>query len=293
MRLACQKGLTLVELIITVSIMAIIVSAAIPLLSSSLDAHNNGMARSRLYHEGMLAMETMTHRVRCCTFLLIPNAHSTTRDILAVSGFINDDNDYYFDDPLFPRIDEDVDVDMTSDGMHGIAGYDDDGDGDIDKWSSWWGAGDDDEDAWDVSGVDEDPLDGKDNDGDGNIDEDCWWDFNADGWPGVQGMDDDGDGQVDEGHQGDDDEDGSLAEVGLIPEIYYWNTGTSELMKYVPYLNDTQPMATHVTDFEVIYEAPERIRIKLELTGDDGETVGFVEYVHPRNTYQRTGKRVR
>ena len=57
MRLACQKGLTLVELIITVSIMAIIVGAAMPLVSSSLDAHNNGMARSRLYHEGMLAIE--------------------------------------------------------------------------------------------------------------------------------------------------------------------------------------------------------------------------------------------
>ena len=293
MRLVCQKGLTLVELIITVSIMAIIVSAAIPLLSSGINAHNNGMARSRLYHEGMLAMETMTHRVRRCTFLLIPNAHNTTRDILAISGFVNDDDDYYFNNPLFPKYDEDFGWDMNGDGKHGIEGYDDDGDGDTDEWPMSWNGGDDDEDAFWNWEVNEDPLDGKDNDGDGNIDEDCNGDANGDGTPGIAGMDDDGDGMVDEGDIADDDEDGSLAEVGLIPEIYYWDAGTGELKKHVPYLNDTQTLSTHVTDFEVLYEAPERIRIKVELTGDDGGTVEFMEYVHPRNTYQRVGKRVR
>jgi hypothetical protein len=182
---------------------------------------------------------------------------------------------------------------MNSDGKHGIAGYDDDGDGEIDKWSNFWGAGDDDEDAFAPEGVNEDPLDGKDNDGDGNIDEDCGWDFNADGWPGAHGMDDDGDGTVDEGDIGDDDEDGILTELGLIPEIYYWNTGASELMKHVPYLNETKTMSTHVTFFQVTFEAPERILIELTLTGDDGESIQFVEYVYPRNTFQKTGKRVR
>ena len=256
MRLACQKGVTLVELIITVSIMAIIAGAAMPLLSTSLDAHNQGMARSRLYHEGLLAMENLTSRAKRCTFLLIPNAHNTTRDILAVSGFINDDDDYYFNDPLFPRYDEDFSYDMNEDGKHGIQGYDDDGDGAIDEWPMSWAGGDDDEDAfWDWE-VNEDPLDGIDNDGDGNIDEDCNGDASGDGAPGIAGMDDDGDGTVDEGDIGDDDEDGSLAEVGLIPEIYYWDTGTGELRKHVPYLNDTQTLSAHVTDFEGHLRSP-------------------------------------
>lgn len=281
------------ELVITIAIMGIIASAVIPLLSTILDAHSQGSARSRLYHEGLLAMESMTTRVKRCTFFLIPNAHNTTRDILAISGFINDDDDYYFDDPLFPRTDEDVLWDMNEDGEHGIAGYDDDGDGFIDDEWIYWTSGDDDEDASTPLGVNEDPLDGKDNDADGNIDEDCDYDANGDGAPGIAGMDDDGDGQVDEGHNGDDDEDGTMAEVGVIPEIYYWDSGASELKKHVPYLNETKALATHVTDFEVQYEAPERIRIKLELTGHDGETVEFIEYVYPRNTFQKTGKRVR
>lgn len=293
-----QRGVTLIELMATISILAIITGAAIPLLSSSLDAHNHGIERSRLHHEGLLAMETMTSRVKRSTFLLIPNAHNTTRDILAISGFINDDNDYYFNDPLFPRYDEDFSHDMNGDGQHGIAGYDDDGDGDIDEWAEWGNGGDDDEDTIVHLKVNDDPLDGKDNDGDGNIDEDCDGDANGDGAPGIAGMDDDGDGTVDEGDIGDDDEDGTSAEAGLIPEIYYWDTGTNELVKHVPFTNSTRTLASHVSHFQVDYETPDathgpRIQIALTLTGDDGESIQFLEYVYPRNILQKTGKRVR
>jgi prepilin-type N-terminal cleavage/methylation domain-containing protein len=291
MRPTGEKGLTLVELLVTIAIMAIIAVAAMPLLSTCLEAHSQGTARSGLYQEGLLAMERMTNGVRRCTFLLIPNAHNTTRDILAFSGMINDDDDYYFDDPLFPRIDEDLDSEMVDDGQDGISGIDDDGDGLTDESFS---SEDDDEDGF----SNEDPLDGIDNDGDGNIDEDCWWDTNADGKPGIAGMDDDGDGEVDEGHQGDDDEDGSLGEVGLIPVLYTYNSGTNTLTEAVPYTGETTDLSTHVTQFQVTYEPPgpthgPRVQVALTLTGDDAESVQFVEYTYPRNILQKTGKRVR
>jgi hypothetical protein len=234
-------------------------------------------------------MERMTDSVRRCTFLLIPNAHSPTRNILAVSGFVNDDNDFYFGDPLFPKIDEEIDQDMTKDGAKGIDGVDDDGDGSVDESGAW---ADDDEDN-EFATSNEDPLDGIDNDGDGNIDEDCPSDANADGSPGIAGMDDDGDGQVDEGFADDDDEDGNQFDAGLFPVIYLWNSATSTLTESMPNTGESVDLSTHVTLFQVTYEAPERILIVLTLTGDDGESVTFTEYAHPRNTFQKIGKRVR
>lgn len=286
MKIIEEKGLTLVELLMAIMILGMIAVAVTAFLSSAIQAQASGNKKSALYREGLLAMERMTNGVRRCTYLLIPNANSPTRDILAFSGFINDDDDYYFDDPLFPRIDEDLGSDMVDDGNDGIMGIDDDGDGLVDE--GFWGT-DDDEGGF----ADEDPVDGIDNDGDGNIDEDCWWDINADGKPGIAGMDDDGDGQVDEGHQGDDDEDDSLAETGLVPVLYIYNSGTATLTESVPYTGESVDLSTHVTQFQVTYEAPERILITLTLTGDEGESITFTEYVYPRNTLQKTGKRVR
>jgi prepilin-type N-terminal cleavage/methylation domain-containing protein len=281
-----HKGLTLVELLFATAILGIIAAAALPLLSVLLESHKNGSARFQLYHEGLIAMERMTDGVRRSTYLLIPNAHSPTRDMLAFSGRINDDDDYYFNDPLFPRIDEDTAYDMDEDGYHGIHGIDDDGDGSIDEG---FGNSDDDEGSF----PNEDPLDGVDNDGDGNIDEDIPADSNADGAPGIAGIDDDGDGQVDEGDVLDDDEDGTIAETGLFPVLYRFDSGTHTLRESIPKLGLTTDLSTHVTSFQVNYEAPGKILIALTLTDDDGDSITFTEYVYPRNTFQKTGKRVR
>ena len=281
MRRTGEKGLTLVEVILAVGIMGIIATGAIALVSSYLDTHAYATAKSGLYREGLMAMERMTDGVRRCTYLLIPNAHSPTRDILAVSGFINDDNDFYFNDPLFPRIDEDPKNKMTDDMAAGIVGFDDDGDSATDEGNT----DDDDEDGAD----NEDPLDGIDNDGDGNIDEDTGDDGD------IAGMDDDGDGTVDADafDMRDQDEDGIHDEDGLDPLIYSWNSATSTLTESVPDAGASVDLSTHVTLFQVTYEAPERILIALTLTGDDGQSVTFNEYVYPRNTLQRIGKRVR
>ena len=292
MKLPCEKGLTVVELLVSFTIMGIIAVVATPLFSTCLDTYRVAYARSMLYHEGLLAMERMTGGVRRCTYLLIPNSHAPTRNILAISGFFNEDNDYYFDDPLFPRIDEDISSDMNDDFSSGIAGIDDDGDGSVDEGSRW----DDDEDG----SVDNDPIDGIDNQGNGNIDEDCGPDANHDSASGIAGIDDDGDGSVDEGSRWDDDEDGSVDEDPLNPLIYSFDSSTNTLLERFPDTGESVDLSTHVTSFQVtyIYDAPDPeniiilILIELTLTGDDGEVVMFSEYVYPRNTLQKTGKRV-
>jgi prepilin-type N-terminal cleavage/methylation domain-containing protein len=274
-----EKGMTLFELLVVVMILGLISVAVTAYFSSVINAHAGGNKRSALYREGLLAMERMTAGARRCTYLLIPNAHRPVRDILAFSGSINDDNDYFFGDLLFPKIDEDPRKAMTSGEQSGIIGVDDDGDGDTDEGER----NDDDEDGRE----DEDWLDGLDNDGDGNIDEDTGDDAD------IEGMDDDADGDIDEGHPLNDDEDDAVNEDPLNPVVYSRDSGTQSLLESYPDSGDTKGLSTHVTFFQVTYKAPERILIELTLTGDDGETVQFVEYVYPRNTFQKTGKRVR
>jgi hypothetical protein len=177
---------------------------------------------------------------------------------------------------------------MNDDGKKGIGGVDDDGDGFVDELSAL-NEQNDDEDLY----LNEDPVDGIDNDGDGNIDEDCGGDLNNDDAPGIAGIDDDGDGQVDEGSKYDDDEDGSLSETGLFPIMHTFENATNRLLLEIPSMGLTRVLAERVTFFQVTYEAPQRILIELTLTDEDGENVAFSEYVFPRNTLQKTGKRVR
>jgi prepilin-type N-terminal cleavage/methylation domain len=287
MRATDEKGFTLIELVLAITIMGIIAGATVTLISMHLKAHKIASDRSSMHHEGLLVMDRMTNGVRRSTYLLIPNNHNQTRDILAFSGLINDDNDYYFNDSLFPKYDEDLHTDANDDGEPGIASYDDDGDGGTDEGS--FNSADDDEDGL----TDEDPIDGIDNDGDGNIDEDAGWDFGNDGVAGIAGIDDDQDGTVDEGIFWDDDEDGSVAEVGHIPVIYTFNNGANTLTETIPFTSETTDLSTHVTNFEAKWESPTLIKITLELTDDDGNVVIFTEHAYVRNVLQKTGKRVR
>lgn len=281
-----RHGMTLVELVIAIAIMAIITAAAAGVLSSALQAEAHGMSKSQLHTEGLLAMERMTNAIRITSYVMVPNAHTPSRDVLVVAGLINDDGDSYFDDPLFPRIDEDPGRELVKDLTAGVIGVDDDGDGVTDLA----GVNDDDEDGL----VDEDPLNGIDDDGDGNIDEDPGADLTGDFKAGIAGMDDDGDGTVDNGlTMNDDDEDGAFDEDPVDAVIYAYNAATTTLTESVPATATSTPLSSQVTQFEAFFEAPERIRLTLTLTGTDGESVTFVEYAYARNVFQRTGKRVR
>lgn len=288
-RQGCRRssGLSLVELLISTVIVSMIAVAATSLLSVCLQTHAYGVARSDVYREGLFALERMTGGLRRCNYLFIPNAHAGTRDLLAFSANVNTDSDFYFGDPLFPRLNADPRHDMTYDGRPGVRGLDDDGDGSVDEGGSF-NDEDDDEDSLE----DEDPLDGVDNDGDGNVDEDLGGDATGDGAAGIRGMDDDGDGQVDEGSVYDDDEDGVLGETGFIPVVYSWDQGAKTLEESVAAAAANQ-LASHVTHFEAHYVQPDRVLVTLTLTGDDGESLTFSEYAYLRNALQRTGRRVR
>ncbi len=285
MKVTQERGLTLIELLMAIAIMGLIAGAAMSLLSSALQAQDRAGTRTDLYQEGLMILERITGGVRQCTYLLIPNAHNPTRDILAFSGTVNDDDDYYFGDPLFPKIDEDPGSDMNGDSSSGIGLVDDDGDESIDDG----GTVDDDEDGLN----DEDPLDGIDDDEDGNLDEDFTNDITNDSAPGIKGMDDDGDGSVDEGNAKDDDEDGSFEEDPLNAVVYLFDGGAGTLTEWLTYNGQTLNLSSRVSSFQVSWEAPERILITLTLTNEQGENVSFSEYVCPRNALQKTGKRVR
>jgi prepilin-type N-terminal cleavage/methylation domain-containing protein len=286
-----HQGLTLVELLIAASITGLISVAAAAVLSTCLQAHAYAAGKSALFREGLIAMERMTQGVRISTFLLIPNNRRPARNILAFSGAVNDDNDSYFNDLLYPRIDEDTGADMNADGAPGIKGVDDNGGGLVDNGA---GPEDDDEDGL----RNEDKLDGRDNDLDGNIDEDVGSDMNKDGKPGIAKMDDNADGIVDNGGGlEDDDEDGLKNEDPLNPILYTYD-GATRTLRETPPGGTATTLSSHVTDFTVTYEPPDtshdpRISISLTLTSDTGESVRFFEYAYPRNVKQKTGKRCR
>ncbi len=285
---ATRQGFTLIELLIAVTIMGVLSAGIVGLLQTSIQMQTEDDIDTKLYEEGFRAMDRMTGKLRKCTFLLVPIAQAPTRDLLAFSGTINDDDDYYFGDTMFPRIDEDATSDMNLDGACGIKGIDEDNDG-------WQTAAveDDDEDGF----VNEDKYDGIDNDGDGNIDEDCWGDMNDDMWPGIKGMDDDGDKSVDEADYWDDDEDGKSPEDPLNALVYFFDSDTNTLVEQLQPDGVATIICKRVTDFKVTYYQPSAtlgplVYITLGLTAA-GETVTPTEAVYPESIGQRNGTRVR
>lgn len=456
MRSTKRSGFTLVELLTTLSIVGVIATASGALLISSFDAFSGGSSHAALLREGQLAMERMTSGLRRSTLLLAPKSLPSTANQLSFSGLVNQDDDYYFNDPLFPRYDEDFGADSSGDGANGLVDVDDDWDSSTDEKSgfvilaydhfdsvgfdgggNWtladapWieqleadgaaagvvqvarGPGGEDfclriggdgvsidgalverqadfalevgaelsyrvaqsglaggsvavqikkpSEAWvtltthvlggesdwqvrafdvfecigmgtkirflgsgvtgtggylyiddvqvrhkyfaiggDTTGdddedgdVDEDWIDGVDNDMDGLVDEDPPADSNEDAYPGHAGIDDDGDGTVDEGDPDDDDEDGLIDEDPIQPVRYYLKGEDFTLIEVDPVTKAEVVIARRVTAFSTELEAPNRVRIDLELTGVDGYVLLLSEVVCLRNVDQRSGKRVR
>ena len=289
-----EKGLTLVELLMAIAIFGLIAAGATTLLSATLNAQAQGEARYKLYQEGLLIMERLTSEVKTTTLLHIPNNHTPTRTILAFSANINEDGDNYFDDALFPRIDEDPSYRFFLAG-YGVPNLDDNGNGTADDGAS---VGDDDEDGF----ADEETLDGLDNDGDGNVDEDLGADANKDSSPGILGMDDDGDGQTDEmgnpNLQYDDDEDGTYNEDSPNLILYSFDSPNTTLYKITPDPVSGMTGAVYatiserVTFFQTTYIDPGKILIELTLT--DGGGGGCIFRVRqpsqPLPEHRQTGK---
>lgn len=301
-----SQGFTIVELLVSLVMAALLLTAMTGLVSNALESQEHTVSRGDATRDGRFAMQRMVTAVLGTNRLMLPladNPNTNWREhvreqtvpasapegsstlataVLAVTldptldidadGVMDADND------KDGRIDEDPTDDVTNDLAAGLVGIDDDGDGLVDEGST---ISDDDEDGAD----DEDAINGQDDDDDGSIDEDAPHDINADGMSGIAGFDDDGDGLIDEAHQHNDDEDGARDEDWFDPVVFFLSGST--LIERRPNLNPADgtdfseyPIADNVTRFRVerIPDAGKRavmVDITLELTPPDGDTVSL------------------
>ncbi len=244
-----QSGLSLIEMLISTAIAAVLLVAMNGILENTLQANQVTQSRNNTIQTAHYAMQRMINSLATTRQVLVPLNDKPSTDlvenireetvpgsspptgssrasaVLAVTlpmtfdldgnGVPDADNDQD------GRVDEDLPSDTTNDGEPGLRGFDDDGNGVTDFFLS--PAGDDDESN--LATQSEDPINGLDDDGDGNVDEDPGEDMNGDGQPGISGVDDDGDGTIDEGNPEDDDEDGNDNEDWLDPLVYYLDNG--------------------------------------------------------------------
>ncbi|MGA1823224.1 MAG: type II secretion system protein J [bacterium] len=140
-----QRGLTLLELLIAISLMGVIGVLCAHVLSIAMKSWDVGSRQNQALHEACWALDHIVKRARFSNQLLIPTAIDPTGDTLSFSAMVDTDGD--------GLIDEDPTGDSNNDGLPGIGGKDDDGDGSIDEGGAL-AANDDDEDA----AIDEDPV---------------------------------------------------------------------------------------------------------------------------------------
>ena len=240
-----QRGVTYVEMLITVAITALIMVALMGVVDTASETGEEVLQRNQLARQARFAMQQMVSNVSESRRLLLPLVDNPATDwpenlreqtvppsppigsstlataVLAVTlplhvdldgdGFADADND------TDGRVDEDLPADNNRDGAAGIAAIDDDGDGDVDE--SAVGAPQTDNDEDDSAG--EDMLNAIDDDADGSLDEDSGADLDGNGVAGILAVDDDADGSIDEGAAGDDDEDGSVDEDWYDVVVFY------------------------------------------------------------------------
>ena len=309
-----QRGFTLLELLISLVIVSILLLALSGLIGRGLRTYEAISGESELNRQARVAMDHMVRAVSRSPQLLLPlNDNPATNwpenireetlpptppvgDSIRASAVlaVTLDRSLDLDRDGIPdadqdgdgRIDEDFGTDSTNDMAPGIYLIDDDGDGQVDEGSD---SGDDDEDGG-IAG--EDPVNGLDDDGDINIDEDPGGDINLDGCPGMCGVDDNSDGLIDNVSAADDDEDGDSDEDWIDPLVFYLDNDT--LMQRTPVPWDAsgsgdltgrdfiiEVLAEKVTRFRVerLAQAGERtplVVLVLELTDPDrGDTVSL------------------
>ncbi len=311
-----QSGFTLVELLTAVVLAALLLAATSGIVSNALGTDELVEERNTLLRDARFAVQRMTNSTSRSRKLLLPLADNPNTDwpehireqtvpasppigsstlataVLAVT--LSDDVD--LDADGFPDADDDkdgsIDEDLPNDAHHdffpGIMLIDDDGDGFVDETGLW---ADDDEEG----GSNEDPVDGFDNDGDGNIDEDAPTDTNGDGCPGLCGVDDDSNGTIDNGSNDDDDEQGGGFEDAYDPVVFYLDGDRLMERMPVPWNEDGNSLpdgpvdgrdwvASAIADNVSLFRV-ERIPssstgepmvdLTLELTGTSGETVSI------------------
>jgi len=317
-RLRSSAGFTYIELMLALTLGALVMLGIAGLVQQTLQGRAYAKEKQTLAQEAQFAMQRMARAVGKTRRLMVPTPDrpaTTWREhvreqsvpasppetgslyataVLAItldaSVDRNGDGKADADNDGDGRIDEDWPADSTNDNKGGIIGIDDNGGGAADTTNN---TPDDDEDGIIIiaPSTNEDPIDGKDNDSDGGVDEDPSADMNGDGFPGVKGVDDDGDGATDEGALTDDDEDGKSDEDWLDPVVFFlagntlmertsvpWDTDGNTVVDGRDYVEN--PIASNVTRFRVEqvansgYSTP-LVDLTLELTGASGEKISL------------------
>jgi prepilin-type N-terminal cleavage/methylation domain-containing protein len=228
--LKSERGLTLVELLISITIISLIAGVSTQMIGGALDSWQHNKGKETLLNTARLAMERMVSGVRNTTWVLLPLKISDPtdpgyptssyypRDILAFSGMIDNDGD--------GLVDEDPYNDIHWNNKSGIKGIDDNNDGLVDNG---FAGADDDEDGI----KNEDPIDGIDNDGDGRVDEDP--------------------GNAFYSSADNDDGDGPWNEDMFDPVVYYLNeTDLRERHDEYNFTISDDVLAENVTDLTVL-----------------------------------------
>ena len=310
-----QRGVTLIELLIAVTMGALIVAGMSAVMGELTQTQESIQERNRLTEDGRFAMERMVSASSDSRRLLLPlddkpltnwpenireetvpasppiGSSTKATAVLAVTlpATVDLDADGFpdADDDRDGRIDEDLPNDAQHDFVAGIMLIDDDGDGLVDEGNTY----SDDESVTN----NDDPINGIDDDADGNIDEDPPSDNNADGCPGLCGVDDDSDGTVDDGANDDDDEDGGSFDDPYDPVVFYLIGDTLVERMPVPWNEDgisspdgpvdgrdfiESAIAEGVSRFRVerlpTSGSTQLVDITLEMTGpESGETVSL------------------
>ena len=266
-----QHGMTLVELLLTVAIAAIIIAGLAGVVGQALQTEDATRQRNDLTQQARFAMQRMVAAVQGTRRLLLPLADNPATDwrenvreqtvpasapegssllatgVLAVTldpgidrdadgwADANNDNDYLDLNNNGSRDagePERIDEDQGDDmNNDGNPGIVGIDDDGDGVVDESTAQNDDEEGSWE-----EDIPNGVDEDGDGSEGEDGAADMNQDLKAGLSGIDDDGDGSVDEGHQNDDDEDGVRDEDWFDPVVFYLD-GT-DLVERLPAQTD-------------------------------------------------------
>ena len=242
-RTSTDRGFTLLEMLIAISLAALLLVSMSGLLSRALGTDDVVAERNELQRDARFAMDRIVRTVSHSRNLLLPTNDNPNTNwpedvreqtipasppigsstfataVLAVTlpAYVDLDADGYpdADDDRDGKVDEDLPNDIHHDFMPGIIGIDDDGDGSVDENPSWYW--DDDEGG----AYNEDWIDGIDNDVDGSIDEDPPTDMNNDGCPGRCGVAENGNGTIDGGSSDDDDEHSNGFEDPYDPVVFY------------------------------------------------------------------------
>jgi type II secretory pathway pseudopilin PulG len=297
-RVSFTRGFSYIELIIALTMGALLVMALSGVVGMALKTQDAAYAKSGLTREAQETMQRLTWAVSHTRHLLLPlnnnpqtnwSEHireetlpatpptdSSTRysAVLCVTLPAAVDLDLNAtpdaDNDGDGLIDEDIGADNNFDGAPGVLGIDDNGDGYIDDSDDPVPSEDNDED----DRATEDILNGLDDDADGSVDEDLLADLSNDGVSGLIGVDDDQNGFIDEDKKNDDDEDGLEDEDWYDSLVFYLDNGVLKERIPVPWdsNNDSvisgadfviNTLAEHVTRFRVVRVPEDELRYQL------------------------------